>query len=278
MVQRPQAAAFGADLGAMVVGIPRPGVAEPEGGEEVELGLVRAVVAHRHLDQDVVRARLRVIGGDLEVPAIVEDAGVDQLELGVEPSSPCVLLDQALVGERSLRVHVSPAHPGVRGSRVQVPPVFLGVLTVVALMAVQPEDPLLEEGVHPVPEGEGEAEGLAVVADPGETVLVPPVGAGAGVIEREEPPRVGVRAVVLAHGAPGALTHIRSPVPPGRAAAWDLLQALPFGGAGGRMGAHRQRLSQRVPPGRSRLRATRSVVPIPVAARHLGNSFVTKHF
>ena len=254
-VRRPQAAAFDADLGAMLVVIPRPAVAEPEGGEEVEVGLVGTMVAHRHLDQDVLRARLRVVGDDLEVPAAVEDAGVDQLVFRFEPSPPRVLLDELFVGERALRVHVPPAHPGVRGSRVQVPPVLLGVLAVVAQLAVEPEDPLLEEGVHPVPEGEGEAEGLAIVADPAETVLVPPVGAGAGVVEGEGLPRIRVGAVVLAHRPPGALAHIRAPAPPGRAAARDLLKPLPFGGARGWLRAHRSRLSQRVPAGRSRTRA-----------------------
>jgi hypothetical protein len=60
--------------------------------------------------------------------------------------------------------------------RVEVPPVLLGVFAVVALVAVQPEDPLLEDRVAPVPEGERKAEQLLVVADAAEPVFVPPVG------------------------------------------------------------------------------------------------------
>ena len=42
---------------------------------------------------------------------------------------------QVRVGERRLRVDVAPAHPRVRGRGVEVPPVLLGVLAVVALAA-----------------------------------------------------------------------------------------------------------------------------------------------
>ena len=91
-------------------------------------------------------------------------------------------------GNSRLRVVVAPAHPRVRRRRVEVPPVLLGVLAVVALGAGQAEDPLLEDRVAAVPEREREAERLPVVADAGEAVLAPAVGARAGVVVREVAP------------------------------------------------------------------------------------------
>src|SRR5690606_17306409 len=100
--------------------------------------------------------------------------------------------------------------------RVEVPPVLLGVLAVVALGTGEPEDALLEDGVAPVPEREGEAERLPVVADAAQPVLVPPVDPGAGVIVGEEVPRGAVVAVVLPDRAPGPLGQVGAPRPPRR--------------------------------------------------------------
>src|SRR5205814_895102 len=91
---------------------------------------------------------------------------------------------------------------------------LLGVLSVVPLVAGDPEDPFLQDGVAAVPEREGQAEALADVAQSGEPVLVPAVGARAGVIVREGLPRGTARRVVLANRAPRALGEVRSPPPP----------------------------------------------------------------
>src|SRR5205085_2492710 len=104
-----------------------------------------------------------------------------------------VLLDEPAVGKLRLRIHVPPAHPGVRRGRVEVPPVLLDVLAVVALGPGQTEGPLLQDRVAPVPQGEREAQDLAVVADTCEPVLVPAVGPGASVVVREEVPRLARR-------------------------------------------------------------------------------------
>ena len=72
---------------------------------------------------------------------------------------------QILVGERRLGVVVAPAQPRVARQRVEVPPVLLDVLAVVALVAGQPEHPLLEDRVAPVPQGQAEAQPLVDVAD-----------------------------------------------------------------------------------------------------------------
>jgi hypothetical protein len=102
----------------------------------------------------------------------------------------------------------------MRRRRVQVPPVVLDVLAVIALVTGEAERPLLEDRVAAVPERECQAQQLVLVADAAEPVLAPAVGARAGLLVRERGPRVAVGAVVLADGAPGALAQVRTPAPP----------------------------------------------------------------
>src|SRR5207249_4581131 len=60
-------------------------------------------------------------------------------------------------------------------SRVEVELVLLDVLAVVALAVGQAEEPLLEDRVLAVPQGDGEAEELLIVRDYCEPVLAPAV-------------------------------------------------------------------------------------------------------
>src|SRR4051794_34022604 len=102
----------------------------------------------------------------------------------------------------------------MRRGAVDVPPVVLDVLAVVALWTGQSEHPLLEEGVGAVPQREREAPGLLVVADTGHAVLAPPISTRAGVVVREEVPCFAIGAVVLADTAPRAFSDVRSPASP----------------------------------------------------------------
>src|SRR5262249_56463531 len=67
-----------------------------------------------------------------------------------------------------------------------------------------------------------------VIADPGEAVFVPPERARARLIEREIPPGVAVRAVVLANRAPCPLADVRAPSLPGHAPIHAFLEAPRF--------------------------------------------------
>ena len=110
---------------------------------------------------------------------------------------------------------VAPPQPRVAGQAVDEPPVLLDVLAVVALGPGQPEHPLLEDRVDAVPQRQPEAQLVPDVGEPRHPVLVPAVGARAGVVVRERAPRVAVVAVVLAHRAPGTLREVRAPLVPG---------------------------------------------------------------
>src|SRR5262249_43222304 len=93
--------------------------------------------------------------------------------------------------------------------------VLLDVLAVVPLAVRQTEEPLLEDGVLAVPQGDGEAQELVVVGDPGQAVLSPAIRPRARLIVAEVIPRVARIAVVLADGAPLAPRKMGPPFPPG---------------------------------------------------------------
>ena len=205
--------------------LPRPLVAEPQRRQHVQGRLVRALVPDRDSHQDVGRIRLRVVDLHDPVAVLVEHARVEQLELGLELRPPSVLPEQLLVRVGRLRVVVAPGHPRAGGQRVQVPPVLLGILAVVALAVRQPEHPLLEDRVPPVPQREREAQPAEHVRDAGHAVLVPAVGAGSGVVMWEEGPRVTAGAVVLPDRAPRALGEIRPPAIPRAGRVEALLKA-----------------------------------------------------
>ena len=168
--------------------IPGPGVTEPGRRQHVDgLGL-RALVGELDGHQQVVRAGLGVVHLGDPVPVAVERAGVQQLVLGLVPAPAGVGVDQVLVRISALGVVVAPPVPGVAGDGVQVPPVLLDVLAVVALRAGQPERALLQDGVAPVPQRQGKAQPLLDVAEPGQPVLPPPVGLRPGVVVRQVVP------------------------------------------------------------------------------------------
>ena len=157
---------------------------------------------------------LRVVGLDDPVAVVVEDPGVEQLELRILLAARRVLLHEPLVRERALRIVVAPAVPRVARRRIEIPPVLLGVLAVVALVPRQPEDALLQDRVAAVPERKPEAEELLDVGEPGQAVLAPAIRPRAGMVVRQVLPRGPVGAVVLAHRAPLPLAHVRAPVVP----------------------------------------------------------------
>src|SRR5690348_10947437 len=65
-----------------------------------------------------------------------------------------------------------------------------------------------------------------IVADAGEPVLAPAIGARAGVIVREVVPGVAAFTVVLADGAPLTFAEIRAPALPGSAAGFGPGESL----------------------------------------------------
>ena len=104
----------------------------------------------------------------------------------------------------------------MRRRGIEVVVELLHVLAVIALAVGQAEQALLENRILPVPKRQGETKPLLIVADAGDAVFAPAIGAAAGVVVREILPSVAIRTVILADGSPLAFGQIRSPQPPGR--------------------------------------------------------------
>ena len=120
--------------------------------QHVEGGRIRPGVGDADLHQEVVGIGLAVNDLDDPVPVVVEHTRVHQLVLGLTLISPAVLGDQVPVGELGLRIVVAPAQPRVARERVEIPPVLLHVLTVIALWTREAEHPLLQDRIAPVPQ------------------------------------------------------------------------------------------------------------------------------
>ena len=236
-----------ADLRLGSVVVPRPSVAEPECREKVKFGRLWPHVARGDANADIVGRGLGVVRGDLPIPVAVEYSGVEKLEFGIVPRTARVLLPQARIRKFGLRIVIAPAEPRGGRGRVEIPPVFLGVLAVIALRPAETEDSLLEHGIASVPERERETKMLPPIAEASQAVLAPAVGARARVVERKVAPGVAVGAIVLAHCAPRAFRDVRAdelPIAPSRSRR-SLREPRVFGGKGRFLllaAAHRERI------------------------------------
>jgi hypothetical protein len=199
---------------AFLIAAPAPHVAEPERRQEVQHFRVGSAVRARDADQDVVGSGLGVLDLDVEVAALVEHAGVAELELGILLRARAILLDEPRVRELGLRILVQAAHVGVRRRRVEVEVLFLHVLAVIALGAAESEQALLQDRIAPVPQRDREAQARLTITDAEDPVLAPAISATARVIVREVVPRVAVGRVILAHRAPLSLGEVRTPALP----------------------------------------------------------------
>ncbi len=195
-------------------GVPRPHVAEPHLGEQVERRGLRAAIGRAHPVDQIAGRHLYDVDHHVEVALIVEHAGVDELVLGVCARSACVVGNQLRVGEFGLGILVEHPRRCVRRHRVEVVVQFLDVLTVVALAVGQAEQSLLEDRIALVPQGHRDAQPLLGVAPATDAVLAPAICTAARVIVRQGLPGGAVRAVVLAHRAPLALGQVRAPALP----------------------------------------------------------------
>jgi hypothetical protein len=114
---------------------------------------------------------------------------------------------------------------------------------VVPLAVGQTEEPLLEDGILAVPQGQREAQELPVVGDPRQPILAPAVGPRTGVIVAEVVLGIARLAVVLANGAPLALREIGPPLLPWCVGMAGFLEAACF--FGHRRSLQRQEIATR---------------------------------
>src|SRR5579859_2693406 len=102
------------------------------------------------------------------------------------------------------------------GSVIEVEPVFLYVLAVVALVAGKAEHAFFQDGVAAIPQGQREHQKLVAIADSCDTVFTPAIGLAARHVVGKELPGAAIGTVIFAHAAPRTLADIGSPLAPGR--------------------------------------------------------------
>src|SRR5215813_13628039 len=192
---------------------PRPEVAEPQGRQYVDLSLGGSAIGYADLDQHVCRRGFCVLDEYVEIPVFIEYAGVEQFVFGSCLTAAPVGLYQIQIRIFILGIFIQILHIRVGRGAVEVIVILLDVLPVIGLAIGQAVHPLLEDRVLAVPQGERKAQSLLVVADTGEAVLAPVIGARPGLIMSEVVPRIAVLAIVLADRAPLALAQIRPPSP-----------------------------------------------------------------
>src|SRR5262249_3254312 len=117
-------------------------------------------------------------------------------------------------------------HPrvGVRRRVVEIEVMLLDVFSVVAFVIRQAEQPLFQDRILAVPEGDTEAQVLVAIAETTERILAPAIRPAARVIVGDISPGAAVSGVVFTHGSPGAIADVGAPPLPPLA----ILQTLVF--------------------------------------------------
>src|SRR6266545_1215281 len=127
-----------------------------------------------------------------------------------------VIFDQPRIRKLGLRILVQVLDVRVRRRRVEIEVVLFDVFTVIAFAAGQTEYALFQNRIATIPQRQRETHHLLTIADSGQTVFVPAVGARPRVIVWKIVPGSATGAVVFAHRAPGAFAHVGPPALPMR--------------------------------------------------------------
>ncbi len=225
-----------AQLGPRGIRIRPPGIAEPDGGQDVQRRRIGTAIGRADPDDDVAGCDLGVLDLDVEVLVAGEDARIEQFVLELVPGALAVGLHQIVVRIGTLRIFVEPLHVGVRRRGVEIEVVLLHVLPVIPLGIGEAEETFLENRIAAVPERDRKTHPLVVVGNTGKPVLAPVVGARPRVVVGEVVPRVAIGAVILAHGSPLPLAEVGAPPAPSHALLASRVETSLFlpGGAGGR--------------------------------------------
>src|SRR5271156_950841 len=210
---------------------PRPSVSKPQMRKNMQDRILGAAIESLDAYTDVLGVGFGILDEDIEIPVVVENAGIEQLEFRPLSRSPAVFFHQMGVRKLSLRVFVKHTHVTVRRRVVEVEIIFFHVLAVIAFRRTEPEHSFFQDWIAPVPKRERENEKLVTIADARNPVFSPAVRFAARQIVGEEAPGITIGAVIFPHGGPGAFAHIRSPSRPARDRTWiGFLEPLVFAG------------------------------------------------
>lgn len=118
----------------ILAGTLAPGIAKPNGGEDMKGGAVRSVVGRGDPPEKVVVIALRNFLNDVKESVVLEHPGVFDLILALVPTAFFVFLPEIAVGIGILRIAVESLGIRVGWGAVLVKVDFLNVFPVIALM------------------------------------------------------------------------------------------------------------------------------------------------
>src|ERR1035441_35167 len=183
--------------------------------QDVEFGGLRAAIECFHTDADILGRFLGILDEDVEILIVIENVRIEELEFRTH-AAIAVLFDQLAIRELSMRILVEHPHITVSGNVIQMEPVLLCILAMIAFVAGEPEHTLFQNGIAAVPKRQSEHQQLVTVADSRYAVLTPSIRLAARLIVREKVPGISVRTVIFANRSPRAVTDVWPPLAPGR--------------------------------------------------------------
>ena len=202
-------AAHGPQIRLVQIFFPRPGVAKPQVRQDVKGCSFRPTIVDGHAHQDVFRRILGVFHEHVEVTVIVKNARVEQFKFRFTFAARRAFCNQPVVGKGALRILVEHLQVGMRRRGVEVVIKLLHVFAVIAFGIGKAEETFLQNWILAVPHGERETEPLQAVAEAGNAILAPAVGAAARVVVRKIFPCRAAGRIILADSSPLAFGKIR---------------------------------------------------------------------
>jgi hypothetical protein len=116
----------------------------------------------------------------------------------------------------------------MRRRGVEVVVELLRVFTVIAFAIGEAKKTFLENRVLAVLESQRQTEALMIVAEAGNAIFTPTIGATARLVVTEVIPGSSIRTIILANRSPLALAQVGSPEPPRCSPTVRLFQSLLF--------------------------------------------------
>src|SRR5215510_985096 len=204
----------GSHEGTRLILVPSPGVSKPDRGKYIQRCWFRSTIRDTDPNENVLAIGLRVLDKHVEISVLVEHACIQQFEFRLVLSAATIFFDQSSIGILLLRILVEVLHVRMRRRAIDIEVVLFNVFTVIAFTSGETKQPLLENGIFSIPQGERKADQLMPVGNTGDAVFIPAVCSRPGVIMRQIVSCRAVSAVILADCSPCALAEIGAPTLP----------------------------------------------------------------
>ena len=113
---------------------PGPGVAKPDGRQDMKFRKIRPPVMGGNPDQDVLVRRFGIFEKHVEIPVVIKHTRVHQLIFPIVFAPLPVFFDQLGIGKGVLGIFIQKLHVGMRRCGVQVKVILFDVFPVIAFV------------------------------------------------------------------------------------------------------------------------------------------------